>query len=72
SRFVIADRYFSYEPYALMMRRNDPDFRIAVNRVLARLYRSGQVIDIYAQWFGALGSPSALQIATYAIEGIPE
>ena len=72
SRFILGDRYFSYEPYALMMRRGDPDFRIAVNRALARLYRSGEIIEIYARWFGVLGSPSALQIATYAIEGLPE
>jgi len=26
----------------------------------------------YARWFGALGAPSALQIATYAIEGLPD
>jgi len=72
SRFVLGDRYFSYEPYALMMRRNDPDFRLAVNRALARLYRSGEIIDVYTKWFGMLGPPSALQIATYAVQGLPE
>jgi len=72
TRFILADRYFSYEPYALMMRRGDPEFHIAVNRALAHLYRSGEVLDIYARWFGVLGAPSALQIATYAIEGLPD
>jgi ABC-type amino acid transport substrate-binding protein len=70
--FVLVDRYLSYEPYALMLRRNDPDFRIAVNRSLARLYRSGDVIAIYRRWLGSLGAPDALQIATWAIEGLPE
>jgi ABC-type amino acid transport substrate-binding protein len=72
SQFILGDRYFSYEPYALMMRRNDPDFRLAVNRALARIYRSGEIIDVYTKWFGALGPPSALQIATYAVQGLPE
>lgn len=36
-RFILAERYFSYEPYALMLRRGDLDFRLAVNRSLARL-----------------------------------
>jgi ABC-type amino acid transport substrate-binding protein len=71
-RFVLADRYFSYEPYALMLRRGDLDFRLAVNRSLARLYRSGQILEVYSRWFGALGDPNALIIAMYAIEGIPE
>jgi ABC-type amino acid transport substrate-binding protein len=71
-RFALLDRFLSYEPYALMLRRGDPAFRLAVNRALARLYRSGQVIDIYAKWFGQWGAPSALTIGMYAIEGLPE
>ena len=72
ARFVLVDRYFSYEPYALMLRRGDPDFRIAVNRSLARLYRTGDITVIYRRWLGALGAPSALELAVWAIEGLPE
>ena len=72
SSFALGDRYFSYEPYALMLRRGDVDFRLAVNRSLARLYRSGEILEIYQRWFGALGSPTTLLLATYAIEGLPE
>jgi len=70
--FALADRYYSYEPYALDLRRGDPDFRIAVNRSLARLFRSGDIIVIYQRWLGALGAPGAIQLATWAIEGLPE
>jgi glutamate/aspartate transport system substrate-binding protein len=72
TRFALLDRYFSYEPYALMLRRGDPDFRIAVNRSLARLYRTGDIIPIYRRWLGQLGAPGALELATWAIEGLPE
>ena len=72
ARFALFDRYFSYEPYALMLRRGDPAFRLAVNRVLARLYRSGQILEVYTHWFGRLGTPSALLLSLYAIEGVPE
>jgi len=71
-QFALADRYFSYEPYGLMLRRGDPDFRLAVDRSLARLYRSGDVLLIYKRWFGSLGGPDALMLATYAISGLPE
>jgi ABC-type amino acid transport substrate-binding protein len=55
-----------------MLRRGDVEFRLAVNRSLARLYRSGDVLDIYQRWFGSLGTTPALLLATYAIEGLPE
>jgi glutamate/aspartate transport system substrate-binding protein len=71
-QFALRDRYLSYEPYALMLRRGDPEFRLAVNRSLARLYRSGQVLDIYRRWFGQWGDPSPLTLGMYAVEGLPE
>ena len=71
-QFALLDRYLSYEPYALMLRRGDPKFRLAVNRTLARLYRSGQVLDIYRRWFGQWGDASPLTVGMYAVEGLPE
>lgn len=71
-RFALLDRFLSYEPYALMLRRGDPAFRLAVNRALARLYRSGEVLKVYERWFGQWGAPSALTLGMYAIEGLPE
>lgn len=71
-QFALLDRYLSYEPYALMLRRGDPDFRLAVNRTLARLYRTGQVVEIYRRWFGQWGEPSPLTVGMYAVEGLPE
>jgi glutamate/aspartate transport system substrate-binding protein len=71
-QFALLDRFLSYEPYALMLRRGDPEFRLAVNRSLARLYRSGQVLDIYRRWFGQWGDPSPLTLGMYAVEGLPE
>jgi len=68
----LGDRNLSYEPYGLMMRKNDQDFRQAVNTVLARLYRSGQIIPIYERWFGKLGKPSQFVTAMYLLNGLPE
>jgi len=72
SQFAITEQYLSYEPYGFMMRRGDAAFRLAVNRVLASLYRSGEVIQIYARWFGKLGRPGNVLIAMYAIYALPE
>ncbi len=71
-RFNLADFVFSYEPYGLIVRRNDADFRLAVNRALAALYRSGDVITIYDRWFGTFGKPSPALDAMYLLNGLPE
>jgi ABC-type amino acid transport substrate-binding protein len=70
--FKLLDQDFSIEQYALMLRRGDHDFRLAVNRELARIYRSGEIEKIYARWLGPLGPPSMLLSATYYIQSLAE
>lgn len=63
---------FSVEPYALVLPRNDADFRLAVNRVLAGLYRSGEIDPIFERWLSGLGQPSALLHALFYLNTLPE
>ncbi len=72
-RYGVSEITFSYEPFALAVRRNDADFRLVADRVLSRLYRTGQIIDIYGKWFGRFSSeiPSAIA-AVYQINATPE
>lgn len=63
---------FSYEPYALMLPRADDDLRLAVNRELTRLYRSGEITEILNDWFGALGGPGVLLTTLFYLNAIPE
>jgi glutamate/aspartate transport system substrate-binding protein len=72
TKLAVANAYFSYEPYGLMLRRGDPDFRLAVNRVLSRLYRSGEIIPIFERWFGPYDRASDLLRAMYQLQSIPE
>lgn len=72
SKLALSDQGFSYEPYGLVLRRNDSAFRLAVNRVLANTYRGTQIVEIYNKWFGAFGRPSALLQVMYLINAIPE
>jgi glutamate/aspartate transport system substrate-binding protein len=72
TKLAIADQYFSYEPYGLMLRRGDADFRLAVNRVLARLYRSGAIVQVYERWFGSFERTSNLLQAMYLLHSVPE
>lgn len=71
-KLSLIDEYFSYEPYGLMLRRNDAAFRLSVNRALARLYRSGEVAPLVTKWFEGMGGPGRLLAAMYIINGWPE
>jgi ABC-type amino acid transport substrate-binding protein len=72
TRFALAGVIFSYEPYGFMVRRNDAAFRLAVNRALAALYRSGDIAAVYERWFGGFGKPSPAIQAMYLLNGLPE
>ena len=50
--FVISSSVFSFEPFALAVRRNDSDFRLIADRVISDLYRSKKILEIYDKWIG--------------------
>ena len=62
--FALGEEDFSFEPYALMMRR-DPAFRLAVNRALAQIYAGPAIGEVYDRWFGKVGKPTPLLLAMY-------
>jgi glutamate/aspartate transport system substrate-binding protein len=63
---------FSYEPYALMLRRGDNAFQANVNRTLSGLYRSGGLVQIYERWFGPFANASPLVKALYLLHSWPD
>jgi len=72
SAYRLLDEDFSIEPYAFALPSGEHDYRLAVNRVLARLFRSGEIGKVYDRWLGPLGPPSTLLSATYFVQGIAE
>ena len=50
--FIIKSTVFSFEPFALAVRRNDADFRLIADRVISELYRSEKILAIYDKWIG--------------------
>jgi ABC-type amino acid transport substrate-binding protein len=68
----LLDDIYSVEPYALALRRGDADFRLAVNRALAGLYRDGGIAEVYNKWFGQFGEPPPLLAALYLLNSLSE
>jgi ABC-type amino acid transport substrate-binding protein len=63
---------FSYEPYALVVRRGDPDFRLLVNRALVATYKNGEIDGIFQRWFSSLGQAGPLLHAMIYLNRLPE
>jgi ABC-type amino acid transport substrate-binding protein len=72
-QFAVSQDVFSFEPFALAVRRNDADFRLVADRVLSRLSRSGDIKKVYQQWFGKYITevPDLLE-AMYILNTTPE
>jgi glutamate/aspartate transport system substrate-binding protein len=68
-KLILVDYQFMYQPYGLPLRRNDADFKFAVNSVLANLYHGGEVLKIYKSWFGDLMPPPLLE-SLYDLNGL--
>ena len=71
AKLRLSGDYFSYEPYALMLRRGDNPFQARVNRTLSTLYRSG-LVQIYERWFGPFATASPLVKALYLLHSWPD
>ena len=68
----IADQYLTQEPYALALPRGDGAFRLAVDRALSRIYRSGEIVRIFRATFGADSKPSSLLQSLFITAGLPD
>lgn len=73
SRYAISRDVFSVEPYAMMLRRGDSEFRLVVDRALANIYRGARIRRLYQDWFGRYGEPmTPILEAMYEFQAISE
>ena len=67
----LSDRFFTHEPYAVGLPRDDSAFRLAVDRALSRIYRSGAIKQIFGKNFGD-AEPSDIVKVLFLISALPE
>jgi ABC-type amino acid transport substrate-binding protein len=72
SKLRLANNYFSIEPYALALARGDEDFRLAVDRALSHIYRSGEIVTVFGHTFGNQTQPSDTLKTLYLISALPD
>ena len=69
---VVGD-FLSYDPYAIMVRRDDSAFELVGKRTIAGLFRSGEINTIYDKWFEPLGvGRTQLLNNAFQIQALPE
>ncbi len=68
----LADNYFSLEPYALALAHGDEDFRLAVDRALSHIYRSGEIGALFTHVFGEQIQPSDSLKTLYLVSALPD
>ena len=60
--FKLLDKSYPSDPYALMLRKDDNQFKTLVDETLAKLMHSGEFERLYAQWFESPIPPRAINI----------
>lgn len=71
--FVVVGDFLSYDPYALMVPRNESDFELVGKRAMAELFRTGEIDTIYETWFGPMGvEQSDLLRAAFRLNALPQ
>lgn len=71
--FAVVGDFLSFDPYALMVRRDDSAFELVGKKAIAEVFRSGEIDAIYAKWFDPLGVPAdPLLTAAFQLGALPE
>ncbi|MDP9109432.1 MAG: amino acid ABC transporter substrate-binding protein [Pseudomonadota bacterium] len=60
--YTISTEALSVEPYGIMMRREDPAFKKAVDGAVEGLFKSGEINRIYAKWFQSPIPPKGINL----------
>ena len=71
--YTVVGRFLSFDPYAIMMSRDDSAFRLIANKTLAGLFRTGEIEKIYSKWFDPMGVPMSDTLRTnFAVSAYPK
>jgi glutamate/aspartate transport system substrate-binding protein len=71
--FSVLPDDLSFEPFAIVLPRGDFAFRLAVNTGIARVFRSGEVIELYTKYFSGIAQrPSVWLGAVFTFGALPE
>jgi len=62
SEWVISADALTVEPYGIMLRKDDVEFKKVVNGAINALYKSGEINKIYQKWFQQPTPPKGINL----------
>ena len=60
--YVIFPESLRTEPYGMMLRREDPQFKSLVHRAVGAVYKSGEIEKIFSKWFASAIPPRGVNL----------
>jgi glutamate/aspartate transport system substrate-binding protein len=60
--FEIVGDLLSYDPYAVMLRKDDPQFKKVVDQAIVALFKSDEISRIYQKWFQSPIPPKGVNL----------
>ncbi len=60
--YVVIGEFLSDDPYAIMLRKDDPGFKKLVNGAVGALYKSGEINKLYTKWFQSKIPPKGINL----------
>ncbi|MBX3663356.1 MAG: amino acid ABC transporter substrate-binding protein [Burkholderiales bacterium] len=70
--YEVIGEFLSDDPYAIMMRRDDPAFKKVVDSAVTALYKSGEINKIYTKWFQSKIPPKGINLNFPMSDGLKE
>ena len=70
--YVVLGEFLSDDPYAIMLRKDDAEFKKLVDTTVANLYKSGEINKIYSKWFQSKIPPKGVNLNFPMSEGLIE
>ncbi len=70
--YVVLGEFLSDDPYAIMLRKDDAEFKKLVDTTVSSLYKSGDISKIYAKWFQSKIPPKGVNLNFPMSDGLKE
>ncbi len=68
--YVVLGEFLSDDPYGIMLRRDDPEFKKLVDGVVSGIYKSGDINKIYNKWFQSTIPPKGINLGFPMSDGL--
>ena len=72
-QYVVVGEFLTFDPYAIMIPRNDSGFATVADKAIAKTFRDGSFMQAYKKWFDPIGMPlNPLLEAAIKLQALPD